>query len=237
MIEKARIIVCDDEALVRDAVIELLRDDGYTVEAAIDGADLRRIAPGFRPDLVLCDIRMPGEDGLSLLRWLRSETHAAVLMVTGLDSVTDRVVGLEMGADDYLTKPFAPSELRSRIKAVLRRTMAAANATLGRPAARIKVGRCVVDIEMRALFDEAGQEVPITAMEFDMLHTLITHARRVLTRDQLLEMAHHQRWDPFDRSVDIRVGRLRKKIEADPNKPRFLKTVRGQGYILIPEGE
>jgi two-component system phosphate regulon response regulator OmpR len=158
-------------------------------------------------------------------------------MLTGMDSVTDRVVGLEMGADDYLTKPFAPTELRSRVKAVLRRSMTSIDPVLGRPASRVRVGGCVLDIEMRALFDLEGNEVSITSMEFDMLHTFVSHARRVLTRDQLLEMAHHQKWDPFDRSVDIRVGRLRRKIGDDPNKPRVLKTVRGQGYILIPEGE
>jgi DNA-binding response OmpR family regulator len=180
---------------------------------------------------------MPGEDGLSLTRWLRGEGHAAVLMLTAMGSTTDRIVGLEMGADDYLAKPFEPGELRARIKAILRRTMSADIATQGRPPPRIKVGRCVVDIEQKTMFDEEGEKVPLTAMEFDLLYTFITHAKRVLNRDQLLEMAHHQRWDPFDRSVDIRIARLRKKIEVDPAKPRVLKTVRGEGYMLIPDGE
>lgn len=236
MTEKARIIVCDDEEPMREMLEELLTDEGYAVTTARDGADLRRLVPQVRPDLVICDLKMPGEDGLSLTRWLRSESHAAVLMLTGMGSVLDRVVGLEMGADDYLGKPFEPAELRSRIKAVLRRTMAPVHAH-GRPPARIKVGRCVVDIEQKTMFDEAGVKVALTSMEFDLLYTFITHAKRVLTRDQLLELAHHQRWDPFDRSVDIRITRLRKKIEIDPSKPRVLKTVRGEGYMLIPEGE
>jgi len=208
MTQKARIIVCDDEEPMREV-------------------------PQVRPDLVICDLKMPGEDGLSLTRWLRAESHAAVLMLTGMGSVVDRVVGLEMGADDYMGKPFEPAELRSRIKAVLRRTMAPVLVN-GRPPGP---HRCVVAIDTKSMQDDTGTKVPLTAVEFDLLYTLITHARRVLTRDQLLELAHHQKWDPFDRSIDIRITRLRKKVQVDPAKPRVLKTVRGEGYLLIPEGE
>ena len=237
MTEKARIIVCDDEAPMREMLEEFLTDEGYSVTVASNGADLRRLVPQIRPDLVICDLKMPGEDGLSLTRWLRAESHAAVILLTGMGSVMDKVVGLEMGADDYLPKPFEPAELRSRIKAVLRRTMSASHAVQGRPPARLKVGRCVVDLELRTMFDESGAKISLTSMEFDLLQTLITHARRVLSRDQLLEMAHHSRWEPFDRSIDIRIARLRKKIEFDPGKPCVLKTVRGEGYVLIPDGE
>lgn len=236
MTEKARIIVCDDEEPMRELLEELLTDEGYAVTTARNGAELRRLVPQVRPDLVLCDLKMPGEDGLSLTRWIRSEGHAAVVMLTGMGSVVDRVVGLEMGADDYLGKPFEPAELRSRIKAVLRRTMAP-NLAHGRPAARVRVGRCIADLEQRCLFDEAGAKVALTAMEFDLLHTFVTHARRVLTREQLLDLAHHQKWDPFDRSIDIRITRLRKKIETNPRNPQVLRTVRGEGYILVPDGE
>ena len=236
MTEKARIIVCDDEEPMRDMLQELLTDEGYTVTAVKDGAELRRQVPQLRPDLVICDLKMPGEDGLSLTRWLRSEGHCAILMLTGMGSVLDRVVGLEMGADDYLPKPFEPAELRSRIKSVLRRTMAPIHAH-GRPTGRTRVGRCVIDLEQKTMFDENGEKVSLTSMEFDLLYTFITHAKRVLTRDQLLEMAHHQRWDPYDRSIDIRITRLRKKIEVDPSKPRVLRTVRGEGYMLVPDGE
>ena len=236
MSEKARIIVCDDEEPMREMLEELLTDEGYAVTTARDGADLRRLVPTIRPDLVICDLKMPGEDGLSLTRWLRAEGHCAVLMLTGMGSVLDRVVGLEMGADDYLPKPFEPAELRSRIKAVLRRTMTPVHAH-GRPPTRMRIGRCVLDVEQKALFGAEGEAVPLTSMEFDLLYTFITHPKRVLTRDQLLEMAHHQRWDPFDRSVDIRITRLRKKIEIDPSKPAILRTVRGEGYMLVPDGE
>lgn len=236
MTEKARIIVCDDEEDMRDMLEEFLTDEGYAVTVAKGGAELRQIVPMVRPDLVICDLKMPGEDGLSLTRWLRAESHAAVLLLTGMGTVMDRVVGLEMGADDYLPKPFEPAELRSRIKAILRRTMSASLAN-GRPPARMRLGRCVIDVEQRALFDDAGEKVTLTTMEFDLLYTLMTHARRALSRDQLLDMAHHARSDPFDRSIDVRIARLRKKIEIDPAKPRILKTVRGQGYMLIPDGE
>ncbi|SEH12265.1 two component transcriptional regulator, winged helix family [Sphingopyxis sp. YR583] len=236
MNSRARIIVCDDDPDLRDLLVDLLRRDGYEVEEAEDGIALRRIVPRFRPDIVVCDLMMPGEDGLSLTRWLRGEGHAAVLMLTAMGSTTDRIVGLEMGADDYLAKPFEPGELRARIKAILRRTMSA-NLSAGRPAARVKVGRCVVDTEMKAMFNEAGERVELTAMEYDLLYTFVTHARRPLNRDQLLELAHHKKWDPYDRSIDMRIARLRKKIEFDPAKPSVLKTVRGEGYMLIPDGE
>lgn len=236
MNSRARIVVCDDDPDLRDLLVDLLTRDGYEIEAAEDGIALRRIVPRFRPDLVVCDLMMPGEDGLSLTRWLRGEGHAAVLMLTAMGATTDRIVGLEMGADDYLAKPFEPGELRARIKAVLRRTMSA-NLAGGRPAARVKVGRCVVDTEMKAMFNEAGERIELTAMEYDLLYTFITHARRPLNRDQLLELAHHKKWDPYDRSIDMRIARLRKKIEFDPTKPSVLKTVRGEGYMLVPNGE
>lgn len=234
---KARIIVCDDEADMRDMLDEFLTEEGYVVQQASGGGELRRLVPAFRPDLVICDLRMPGEDGLSLTRWLRAEAHCAILLLTGMGGVVDRVIGLEMGADDYLPKPFEPAELRARIKAILRRSMSADLAVNGRPPVRIRVGKCVVDLEQRTMFADDGTKVPLTAMEFDLLRTLIVNARRVLSRDQLLELAHHQRWDPFDRSIDIRIARLRKKIEPDPTKPAVLKTLRGEGYMLIPEGE
>lgn len=234
MTVKARIIVCDDDPLVRRMIAEFLTDEGYAVAEADGGPSLRALVPKFRPDLVVCDLKMPGEDGLSLTRWMRNDGHCAVLMVTALGTTTDRVVGLEMGADDYLVKPFELAELRARVKAVLRRTMSA-EAVAGRPAARVKVGRCVLDIEMKQLFDENGERVALTAMEYDLLHTFITHPRRPLNRDQLLEMAHHQKWDPFDRSIDNRIARLRKKVEREPAKPATIKTVHGEGYMFVPD--
>jgi DNA-binding response OmpR family regulator len=234
--ERARIVVCDDEPGLRDMVQEYLTAQDYTVRSAENGAALRRLVPTFRPDLVVLDVNMPGEDGLSLTRWLRNEENCAILMLTAAVAVIDRVVGLEMGADDYLAKPFDLIELKARVKSVLRRTMAPV-ARNGRTIGRQRVGRCVVDLELRKLFDEDGKSVPITSMEFDLLLALMNNARRVLSRDQLIELAHHKRWDPFDRSIDIRVARLRKKLEIDPRHPRVLRTVRSEGYMLVPEGE
>lgn len=234
MTAKARIIACDDDPMVRSMLEEFLADEGYDVTVAADGAELRRLVPKLRPDLVICDLKMPGEDGLSLTRWMNGEGHCAVLLLTAMGSTTDRVVGLEMGADDYLVKPFELPELRARVKAILRRSMSV-QAHAGRPAARVRVGRCILDTEAKALFDENGERVTLTAMEFDLLYTFVTHPRRPLNRDQLLELAHHKKWDPFDRSVDNRIARLRKKIEADPAKPEVIRTLHGEGYMFVPD--
>lgn len=233
MSEKARLIVCDDDADLRDTLVDFAGRLGYAVQPARDGPELRRLTPGFRPDLVILDLTMPGEDGLSLARWLKADHRCAILMLTAMGALPDRVVGLEMGADDYMAKPFDLSELRARIRAVLRRTMSPGEAG-GRPRSRLRLGRCVFDIEARALFDDNGEATPLTPMEFDMLHLMAAHPRRVFSRDQLLELAHHQKWDPYDRSIDNRIARLRRKIEVDPSHPRVLRTIRGEGYMLDP---
>ena len=234
MTAKARIIVCDDDPMVRAMLEEFLVDEGYEVSAAADGAQLRAMVPKARPDLVICDLKMPGEDGLSLTRWMHGEGHCAVLLLTAMGSTTDRVVGLEMGADDYLVKPFELPELRARVKAILRRSMSA-QPVGGRPASRVRVGRCVLDTEQKALFGAEGERIALTTMEYDLLYTFVTHPRRPLNRDQLLELAHHRKWDPYDRSIDNRIARLRKKIEADPAKPEVIRTVHGEGYVFVPE--
>jgi DNA-binding response OmpR family regulator len=154
--EKARILVCEDEEPTCEMLEEFLADEGYRVAGVDGGAALRRLVPEFRPDLVICDLKLQGEDGLSLTRWLRQESHAAVLLLTAMGSVVDRVVGLEVGADDYLAKPFEPAELRARIRAVLRRTVAAGLLSNGRPPARLRIGRCVLDTELRRMFDETA---------------------------------------------------------------------------------
>jgi len=235
MSANARIIVCDDDDLVRSMLVDFLADEGYVVDGAANGAELRAMLPKARPDLVICDLKMPGEDGLSLTRWMHGEGHCAVLMLTAMGTTTDRVVGLEMGADDYLTKPFELPELRARVKAILRRSMTAGEGPAAKAPARIQIGRCVLDTEMKSLFDEAGERVPLTAMEYDLLQTFIAHPRRPLNRDQLLELAHHKKWDPYDRSVDNRIARLRKKVERDPAKPATIRTVHGEGYMFVPD--
>jgi two-component system phosphate regulon response regulator OmpR len=233
MTTRARVIICDDDADLRETLAEFIARQGYEVETAQDGATLRRLVPKVRPDLVVLDLNMPGEDGLSLARWLRSDHHCAILMLTAMGSMPDRVVGLEMGADDYLAKPFELAELRARIRAVLRRTMSPVIVN-GRPPQRVRVGRCVFDLTERKLFDDDGTAIALTAMEYDLLYVFITHPRRALNRDQILTLAHNREWDPYDRSVDNRIARLRRKIEVDPAHPRVLRTVRGEGYLFEP---
>jgi two-component system phosphate regulon response regulator OmpR len=230
----AHIVVCDDEPDIRDTVAEYLASHGYVVTPAGAGPVLREIVNNGSVDIVILDIHMPGEDGLSLARYLREHSDVAIIMLTGSAEIVDRVVGLEIGADDYVAKPVDLRELLARVKAVLRRTTGVTRTT-ERGGAQghdpVRFGRCSLDLEQHKLFDAEGKEVPITAMEFRLLKVFAEHRGRILNRDQLLELAHDRGWDPFDRSIDIRISRLRKKIEADPSKPEVIKTVRGVGYI------
>jgi two-component system, OmpR family, phosphate regulon response regulator OmpR len=237
MVEHSHIIVVDDEPEIRSMLADYLGHAGFTVRAAEDGAALRRILAEQPADLVILDINMPGEDGLSLARFLRANTEAGIVMLTAAGEVVDRVVGLEIGADDYIAKPVDLRELLARIRAVLRRLRAA---PAERPdaaaiASMMPIGACQLDLEAHRLYDPDGQEVPITSMEFDLLKAFVEHPNRVLSRDQLLDLAHNKGWEPFDRSIDIRIARLRRKIEADPSKPQVVKTVRGAGYIFVPK--
>jgi two-component system phosphate regulon response regulator OmpR len=239
MVGNARIIVVDDEAEVRDMIQEYLSQHGYDVVAAATATGFRAMLQECVPDLVILDVRMPGEDGISLARHVRENYPAGIIMVTAAAAVVDRVVGLEVGADDYVAKPFDPRELLARVKSVLRRVVAdraaAAPALRPEPAPEaIPFGRCVLDLESHKLKTESGEDVPLTSMEFDLLKAFAQHPNRVLTRDQLLDLAHNRDWDPFDRSIDIRIARIRRKIEPDPAKPQTIKTVRGAGYIFVP---
>lgn len=234
--EGARLIVCDDEPGLREMLEEYLGQSGFTVACAADGAALRALAPRFRPDLTVLDINMPGENGLSLARWLREEELGAVLMLTANSDTIDRIVGLELGADDYLGKPFELRELRARITTVLRRTMARPTSK-GPAPARLRLGRFVFDIEARRLADDAGAAVPLTPMELDVLTVLAAAAGRALSRDEIMQRAHGKRWEAEDRSLDLRIARLRRKIEWDAADPRLIRTVRNEGYMLVPDAE
>ena len=241
MEETAHLIVCDDEPDIRDTLSEYLTRRGYTVSCAGDGVELRELVDKQPADAVILDINMPGEDGLSLARYLRERGDIAIIMLTASGDVVDRIIGLEMGADDYLAKPVDLRELQARIKAVLRRGSKPA-ADSAAPAAAssgetVQFGRCILDLGAYKLFDQDGAEIPITAMEFSLLKVFADNAGRVLNRDQLLEQAHDRNWDPFDRSIDIRISRLRRKIEANPSKPEVIKTVRGIGYRFSPTGD
>ena len=237
MSDKPRIVVVDDEDDLRDTVGDYLGMHGFEVQTAEDGVALRRLLETESFDLAVLDINMPGEDGLSIARFLRETSDMGIVILTAAGETVDRIVGLEMGADDYLGKPFDPRELMARIKSVLRRREAAdrmSQASGEGGETLVRFGLCLLNLDSQKLFDESGQEITITAMEFDLLKVFAENANRVLNRDQLLELAHNRDWEPFDRSVDIRVMRLRRKIEADPAKPQVIKTVRGVGYMFIP---
>lgn len=240
MPELQHVGVCDDDPDIRATFEEYLTDRGYRVSSIEGGTALRALVEsGDRPDLVLLDVTMPGEDGFSLARFLSAETNARIIMVTASGETVDRVVGLELGADDYLAKPVDLRELLARVKAVLRRSAPAGDAGATGPAPppasgrRIQFGACELDLASRQLFDEDGREIRISSMEYETLRVFSERPNRVLSRDNLLELAHHGDWDPFDRSIDIRISRLRRKIERNPGKPSVLKTVRGAGYIFV----
>ena len=193
-------------------------------------AEMARAAPA----VVLLDIGLPDEDGLSLARFLRERYEVGIIMITGADEVIDRVVGLEVGADDYITKPFDLREVRARLRSVLRRTQGKAAERPRAQAAFVAVGRCRLDLRSHQLADSNGREVGLTAMEFDLLKALVERPNQVLSRDELLTLTRKREWEPFDRSVDILIGRLRRKLEEDPGRPSAIRTIRGAGYMFVP---
>jgi len=229
----AHIVIVDDEADLRDGVRDYLVEHGFAVSTADGGDRLRAIMADRAVDLVILDVRMPGEDGLSIARYLRSRGPVGVIMLTANRDTIDRVIGLEVGADDYVPKPFDPRELLARVRAVLRRVARpdAAAATMGH---EVHFGRCILNLDSRRLYDADGEAVPLTAMEFDLLRTFAENPNRILSRDRLLDLAHNMEMSPFDRSIDMRIGRLRRKIEPEPRLPQTIKTVRGIGYMFVP---
>lgn len=231
-----RILVCDDEQGVREMLQEYLGKRGFAVTAAANAQELRTELARSGPDLVILDINMPGEDGLAALRSLRVDNQVPVIMLTAAGEVVDRIIGLEMGADDYLGKPVDLRELEARAKAVLRRKGGGA----GKKESPAKVdtarfGDYLLDIQAAKMTASDGSELSLTAMEFNLLKAFAQNKGRVLNRDQILEQAHDRSWDPFDRSIDIRISRLRRKIEKNPEKPTIIRTVRGLGYVYDPE--
>ncbi|HZP85305.1 MAG TPA: response regulator [Burkholderiales bacterium] len=231
-----RVLVVDDDPAIRDLITEYLSTHGYEVAQAESGEAMRAALAAALPDVILLDINMPKEDGLTLARHLRERYDVGIIMVTGASDVVDRVVGLEVGADDYLTKPFDPRELRARVRSVLRRLQArpAEGAQVGAMPKRLQIGRCSLDLDTHQLFAAEGGEIPITTMEFDLLRVFAEHPNQVLTRDRLLTLTRNREWEPFDRSIDIRIARLRKKIEDSAENPQFIRTVRGAGYMFVP---
>ncbi len=238
------VLVVDDEPELRSLLAEYFGRHGFTVRTAADAAAARAAVAEQAPALAILDINMPGENGLSLARWLReSHPRIGLVMLTTAGESVDRIVGLELGADDYLPKPFEVRELLARVRAVLRRAeVLAAVPTARAPIAalpdsrRVAFGACQLDLDERRLLGSDGADIEISAAEFDLLALFARHPNRPLNRDQIMEQAHNRGWDVFDRSIDLRIMRLRRKIERNPDKPELIKTVRNVGYVFVPAG-
>jgi two-component system OmpR family response regulator len=235
--ENGRILVVDDQQEIRDLVREYLTDEGFRVSTASNGAELRDEMARGPVDLVILDLVLPGEDGLQLARELRSGSDVGIIMLTGRGETIDRIIGLEMGADDYLAKPFHMRELLARVRSVLRRGAAHAGERSGGPRARIRFAGWTLDLASRELLSPSGEEVRLTSGEFELLAAFVDHANQVLSRDRLLDLSRHRAAGPFDRTIDVQVGRLRRRLRDDPQNPTMIKTVRGGGYIFTPPVE
>jgi DNA-binding response OmpR family regulator len=232
MDDRPHIVVVEDETTQRRLLVDYLTRQNFRVSGLDGGAGLRKLVERELPALVLLDVGLPGEDGFALARWLREKSaRIGIVMVTAASDTVDRVVGLETGADDYIAKPFEARELLARVKSVLRR----ATGTVVAAGPRVRMGRRILDLERRVLVDPANSsEETLTASEFDLLKVFAENPNRPLQRDWLLEVTAHREMEAFDRAIDLRITRLRRKIEADPREPRFLHTVRGRGYVLKP---
>jgi len=234
------ILVVDDDADVRELLCDYLGDQGYDVIAVGDAGAMRGALAERVPGVVLLDVGLPGEDGLSLARHVRERYDVGIIMVSGAGETVDRIIGLEVGADDYIAKPFDPRELLARVKSVIRRyqkpiSVAGTGAEAGAETSRrVSFGVGVLDLDSCRLLNADGGEIPLTAMEFELLKVFAERPNRPLSRDQLLNLTRNRDWDPFDRSIDIRIARLRRKVEPEPDKPVVLKTVRGMGYMFVP---
>lgn len=238
MNDNGHILIVDDQREICDLVQEYLSGEGYRVSTAQDGGGMRKAMAQSPVDLVILDLMLPGEDGLTLARSLRQESSVGIIILTGRGETVDRIIGLEMGADDYLPKPFHLRELLARVKSVLRRASGrGAEKPAALPRSKAQFAGWNLDLSSRELFSPAGREVRLTTGEFDLLAAFVNNANQVLTRDRLLDLARNREAGPFDRTIDVQVGRLRRKLEDDPQRPTMIKTVRGTGYIFTPPVE
>ncbi|MBC8212715.1 MAG: response regulator [Gammaproteobacteria bacterium] len=229
-----RLLVVDDEPKLRELVKAYLSREGYAVEAVEDGRAMDDYLVDHQVDLVILDLMLPGEDGLSIGRRLRQQKNLPIIILSARGEELDRIVGLEMGADDYLSKPFNPRELLARVRSVLRRCVAGNKAASELANKNLTFGPHCLDVEKHQLSKD-GQNIPLTSGEFTLLRVFLENPNRVLNRDTLLEKTRGHDHAPFDRSVDVCVGRLRKKIEDDPAEPVYLRTIWGAGYLFTPE--
>ena len=234
MSDVQHIAILDDDPEIRSLLEQNLRGAGFEVSTASNGRDLKTILEHQTIDLIVLDLMLPGEDGLTICRELRAESNIPIIMLTAMTHEADRIIGLEMGADDYLTKPFSPRELVARIKATLRRQGMVTTQSEDRRRTAVFEG-WKLDVVRRELRDPDDVLVDLTSGEFDLLAALIERPNRLMTRDLLLDITKGRQADVFDRSIDITISRLRQKIEEDPKYPQFIKTVRGKGYIFSAE--
>ncbi len=228
---QTHILLVDDEASLREPLAEYLTKQGFRVQQASDASQGRSVMNAFNFDIILLDIMMPGEDGLSFCRHVRENTQTPVIFISAKGEELDRIVGLELGADDYVTKPFSPRELVARIKVVLRRTSGGNGVTQG-SGSIYQFSGWTLKTDQRSLIDSEGVTVPLSSGEYQMLLALLSRAGQVLNRDQLLDITQGREAHAFDRAVDNQISRMRRKIEADPKNPEIIKTVWGGGYVL-----
>jgi two-component system OmpR family response regulator len=228
------ILIVDDDREIRDLLSKFLEKQSFRVTAARDAREARKLWPLGRYHLVVLDLMMPGESGLDFARWLRGQSEVPIVMLTAMGEETDRIVGLELGADDYVAKPFNPRELLARIRAVLRRATADSSTAGAKepPAKAVRFGGWMLEPARRRLVNPDGVEVPLTGGEYELLTVLVERPNRVLTRDMLMDLLRGRQAGPFDRAIDVAVSRLRRKLEDDGRNPQLIKTVRGGGYVL-----
>lgn len=224
------VLIVDDEAQICALVQRILATGGFRVSTAQDGEAMRKVFRGGGVDLVIMDIMLPGEGGLELLREIRGTSNVPVILLTALGEPVDRVIGLELGADDYVAKPFEPREILARVRNIFRR-MDGPEPVAG-DADTLRFAGWVLHLPSRSLADAAGRPVRLTTAEFELLQALAGHPNRVLSRDQLLDLARNRSGTPFDRSIDVHIGHLRRKIEDNPRDPQLIKTVHGVGYMF-----
>ena len=231
------ILVVDDDTEIRSLLRDYLQKQGYRVTAVADGRGLRAAVDTSRPDLIILDLMLPGEDGLTLCRELRARSEVPVIMLTARGEETDRIVGLELGADDYVAKPFSPRELLARIKSVLRRTRSLPDNLKNEESGVFRFAGWTLDAATRNLTSPAGVVVALSGTDFRLLKIFVDHPNRVLTRDQLVELMLARDAGPYDRAIDVQVSRLRQRLGEDAKEPAIIKTVRGQGYVFAAHVE
>ena len=229
------ILVVDDHSEIRDLLKRFLEQHGMRVSCARDGKEMKRLLDEREFDLLVLDLMMPGEDGLTLCRELRVKSRLPIIMLTAMGEETDRIIGLEIGADDYLSKPFNPRELLARIKAVMRRTQAESLPVPETLTRDLRFDRWLLDVNRRELVDEEGVGMSLSTAEFDLLKVFLERPQRVLSRDQLLDLARGREAVAFDRAIDTLVSRLRRKLERDPKNPELIKTIWGGGYLFAAD--